>query len=108
MSKKLFMVEAISSFHMRYLIQAESATDAKFIAENRDELVEFSQNHLGETVLSVHKIKTADAIDEFRKDNDYLAGWSDEKIISVTLNDDSSSDDENQNFPFPTGSSKNV
>ena len=85
MSKKLFLVDTISTFHMRYLIEAESKSQAEVIARTDNFGDEFSQTHLGETVLTARKIKRKDAIKQFREDNSYLSGWTDEKIDSVMV-----------------------
>jgi hypothetical protein len=82
MSKKLYMVETVSTFHLRYLVEAESAEDAAFDVKNNTPEIEFSQRHIGEEVLFAHKIKESKAVSEFRKDNEYLSEWSDELIKS--------------------------
>lgn len=85
MSKKLYMVEAISTFHIRYLIEADSKDEATDIVKQRmdsEEVIdEFSQRHLGEEVIATHKIKEDKAAKEFREDN-FCATWSDEFVKS--------------------------
>lgn len=85
MSKKLYMVEAISTFHLRYLIEADSKDEAVDIVKERSNndvfIDEFSQRHLGEEIIATHKIKEDKAAKEFREDN-VCATWSDEFIKS--------------------------
>lgn len=90
MAKKLYMVESLSTFHMRYLVEADSKEEAnKIVKESIEDsdccLSEFSQRHLGEEILSVYKIKEKAAIKQFRKDNDYLAKWEDERIAGFMV-----------------------
>lgn len=75
------MVEAISQFRMRYMVEApadhpEYALDDVTCATAK----EFSQEWLGE-VISSHRVMTEeDALQLCEEDNDYCRGWTDEQL----------------------------
>ena len=83
--KHLYLVETISIFRQRYVVEAKEAEHAA------DEVVlntsglynenfrEFSQKHIDETITSVRKIKEKEYLRLFDEDNDYLQSWTDEK-----------------------------
>ena len=77
-----YMVETVSIFRMRYVVEAKEATHAT------DEVVmrlhdtnfdEFSQYHIDEVVSSVREIDDDEYLKLFDEDNHYLRDWSDEK-----------------------------
>ena len=83
--KHLYLVETISIFRNRYVVEAKEAEHAAdhvvvntsgFYDEN---FCEFSQKHIDETITSVRKIKEKEYLRLFNEDNDYLQSWTDEK-----------------------------
>ncbi len=84
---QLVMVECISTFRQRYLVEVPIGVD-DFGTDKKDwaldtvvmeEAKEFSQKHLGETIIS-HRVVTEDeALRICDEDNDYCRAWSDEK-----------------------------
>jgi hypothetical protein len=78
------LVEAISQFRERYMVEvpkgkAEWALDTVSMNEAK----EFSQEHLGEVIVS-HRVVTYDeAIKMCDEDNDYCKSWSDDKKIDA-------------------------
>jgi hypothetical protein len=48
-----------------------------------EDVKEFSQKHLGETIVSHRVISEKDALDLFDEDNDYLQGWTDEQKMQT-------------------------
>ena len=73
------LVDTVSQFRMRYMVQvpkgkAEYALDTVTCEEAK----EFSQEHLGETIVSHRVVSEAEALEIFDKDNDYLKSWDDE------------------------------
>lgn len=73
------LVDTISQFRMRYLVEvpkgkAEWALDTVVCEEAK----EFSQEHLGETIVSHRVVSEAEALEIFDKDNDYLKSWTNE------------------------------
>lgn len=75
--KKLYMVDAISIFRMRYVVEdhcAEWAQDTVCMGD----LHEFSQLHLDEIQTSVREITEAEYLEMFDQDNAYLKDWDTE------------------------------
>ncbi len=73
-----YLVETIDMFRMRYVIECESADDAKDIVTFK-EAEEFSQLYLDETITSTRVIDDAEYLRMFDEDNDYLKDWSEEQ-----------------------------
>jgi len=72
-----YLVEAISMFRMRYVIEAKDpvhATD-EVVMNHDGNLAEFSQKHLDEVITSVREITDDEYIRQFDEDNDYLKDW---------------------------------
>lgn len=85
---QLVMVECISQFRQRYLVEVPTGID-KFGKDKvlwaldtvtMEEAKEFSQQHLGETIVSHRVVSEEEALRVFREDNDYLSDWSDDLI----------------------------
>lgn len=79
MEKKLYLVETVSMFRMRYVIEAREASHAEdeFVMEvNKDTFKEFSQHHLDEVIVSTRELSAEDFLKLFDSDNDYLKNWS--------------------------------
>lgn len=73
------LVECVSQFRERYMVQvpkgkAEYALDTVTMTEAK----EFSQKHIGETIVSHRVISEADALELCDKDNDYTTEWTKE------------------------------
>jgi hypothetical protein len=80
MEKELVMVECISTFRMRYVVEVpigkkEWAMDTVVCNEAQ----EFSQEHIGENIVSHRVIDEAEYIRMFDEDNNYLASWDNDK-----------------------------
>lgn len=78
------LVDCVSQFRMRYMVQvpkgkAEWALDT--VAMN--EAKEFSQEFLGETIVSHRVVTEREALDVCDIDNDYCKTWADDKKIEV-------------------------
>jgi bifunctional DNA-binding transcriptional regulator/antitoxin component of YhaV-PrlF toxin-antitoxin module len=77
---QLVLVECVSQFRQRYVVEvptgkAEWALDTVVMNEAK----EFSQEHLGETIVS-HRVLTRDEVLSLcNKDNAYCNSWTDEK-----------------------------
>ena len=70
------LVETVSQFRMRYMVEvpvgkAEWALDTVTMEEAK----EFSQHHMGESIISHRVVTQEEALDLFDRDNDYLASW---------------------------------
>lgn len=82
--KKLVMVETLSQYRMRYVVQVEDdvdhALDAVVCNTHNFEFHEFSQKHLGsDTIIDHYEITEDEYITMFDKDNDYLISWTDDQ-----------------------------
>ena len=81
MEKKLYLVETISMFRMQYVVEAYEESHAldevtmKLGADGGD-FREFSQKHIDETIFSSRELSATDFIQQFDKENSYLAAWS--------------------------------
>ena len=81
MSKKIYLVEAVSMFRMRYVVEAECADHAcdEVVMNHDGHLKEFSQKHLDEVITSTRELTEAEYLKLFDEDNDYLAEWTEEQ-----------------------------
>jgi hypothetical protein len=117
---KLVMVECISQFRQRYVVEVPEDETWALDTVTCEDAEEFSQKHLGETIVSHRVISKEEYLEICDQDNDYLQGWSDEQkfglitridedgnIISGTGASWKREDDDIQapgsaNWPFPT------
>jgi hypothetical protein len=84
MAKKLVMVETLSQYRMRWVVEVEDnidhALDAVVMNDSNYEFREFSQKPLEPSVIIDHyEISEEEYLKMFDEDNDYLASWSDEQ-----------------------------
>ena len=85
--KNLYLVETISIFRQRYVVEAkESEHAADHVVVNTtgsydENFREFSQKHIDETITSVRKIKEKEYLRLFNEDNDYLKSWDNQKKL---------------------------
>ena len=85
------LVEAVSTFRQRYMVEVPIGTDqyGKDKADwaldtvTLEEAKEFSQEHLGETIVSHRVVTKEDALAMCDKDNDYAKVWNDEMKIQA-------------------------
>ena len=72
-----YIVETISIFRLRYVIEAKNAEHAQdeVVMNNGGELAEFSQKHIDESIISAREIDDAEYLRLFDEDNDYLKSW---------------------------------
>ena len=89
--KQWVLVECVSQFRQRYMVEVPVGTDqfGKDKSEwaldtvTMNEAREFSQEHLGETIVSHRVISQADALVLCDKDNAYVAEWTDEQKLDT-------------------------
>ncbi|CAB4162012.1 hypothetical protein UFOVP787_9 [uncultured Caudovirales phage] len=83
--KKIIMVDCISQFRTRYCVEVEDtsvhALDEVVMRENDAEFHEFSQLHLGQTIVSHREISKDEYLRMFNEDNGYLNSWPDEEKL---------------------------
>lgn len=75
-----YLVEAVSMFRMRYVVDAKCADYAKdLVVMEEDDLKEFSQLHLDEVISDAREITDDEYLVLFDKDNPYAAVWPEER-----------------------------
>lgn len=90
---KYVLVEAVSQFRQRYVIEVPDnhnegeypCTAEQWAADTvtSEEMVEFSQLWLGETIVSTREIAKEEIVPLCDKDNEYCQSWDDEKKLEV-------------------------
>ena len=76
--KKLVLVEAVSVFRHRYVVECkeeEHAADEVVMCKELESFEEFSQQHLDEIITSTRTITEQEYLELFDRDNDYMAKW---------------------------------
>lgn len=90
---KYVLVDTLAQYRMRYLIEVpDNHDDTEFPCSaitwaedtvTMEEMKEFSQHWLGETILSSHEITKEEIVPLCDKENDYCKSWSDEQKLNV-------------------------
>ena len=84
--RKLYLVETMSTFKMRYVIRATSQENAINEVENAEEIKEFSQKHIDESIWDTKELSEKEYLELFDKDNDYLKSWKkDAKMMLINV-----------------------
>ena len=82
--EKIYLVETVSQFRMRYAVRARSLEHA-YDTVVCEEATELSQQHIGENIVSGREITEDEYLKIFDQDNDYLTSWDrDKKLESIT------------------------
>ena len=89
MSNKYYVVTAISQYRMRYVIPVEDLMDEDGNVEKiwaldsvvMEEVEEFSQEHIGETVIDVVEEDEETVLARFDEENGYLKDWTQEHKV---------------------------
>lgn len=93
--ERYVVVTCLSQFRQRYVIPAselqQMTPDVKLEPQTLvdyandsvtcEDVKEFSQQWLGETIVDTFIVDEPRILHMFNRDNDYLAGWSDEKKL---------------------------
>ena len=76
-----YLVETVSVFRMRYVVEANNASDARdeVTLNVGDNFHEFSQLHLDEMISSTREIDDVEYLRMFDEDNVYLKDWDEEQ-----------------------------
>jgi bifunctional ADP-heptose synthase (sugar kinase/adenylyltransferase) len=86
---QLVLVECVSMFRMRHLVEVPIGTD-NYGHDKKDwaldtvsmeEAKEFSQQHIGETIVSSRVLSKEEALTLCDQDNDYASNWTEEQKI---------------------------
>jgi len=81
---ELVLVEAISVFRMRYMVEINNGSVVDAIEKvKQGKAKEFSQEHVDEIVISNRKVSLRDALDLCDQDNQYCKDWTKSKKIEV-------------------------
>ena len=87
--KKLYLVETVSMFRMRYVIEAREESHAldevtmNATGSYNENFQEFSQKHLDEVIVSTRELSATDYMNLFDTDNDYLKSWDNKQKMSM-------------------------
>lgn len=84
------MVEAVSQFRMRYMVEVDAdhpewAMDTVTMQEAK----EFSQEHIGEVITSHRVVTEEEALALCDVDNNYVAGWTKAQKMNAFFTKDS-------------------
>lgn len=85
------LVEAISTFRQRYMVEVPTGIDnySKDKVEwaldtvTMQEATEFSQEHLGELIVSHRVVTKEEALSLCDKDNDYTKSWNEDQKVNA-------------------------
>jgi hypothetical protein len=73
------LVECVSTFRERYMVEVpKGKTEWSLDTVTMNEAKEFSQEHLGEQIVSHRVVSKEEAIVICDKDNDYTKSWTEE------------------------------
>lgn len=95
----LYMIDCVSTHHIRYCVKVETKEQLQNVFEKIDQsnydashdhsLTEFSQEFLGEKVISASKITSEEEyLKIFDEDNEYLSDWSEYQKLDFINNID--------------------
>lgn len=84
MKKEYVLIEAVGTFRMRYMVEVPEgksawAGDAVVLSEAK----EFSQQYLGEQIISQRVLTEKEVLELCDEDNSYAKSWADEKKMSA-------------------------
>jgi hypothetical protein len=80
--KKLFLVETVSIFRMRYVVEAKEESHShdevvcNVTGDYNENWQEFSQHHVDECITSSREITKTEYFKLFDIDNDYSKSWT--------------------------------
>lgn len=88
---QLVLVETVSMFRQRYMIEVPVGTDRQgndkslwaLDTVSCNEAKEFSQEHLGETIVSHRVVSRKEAMTLCDTDNEYASNWNDDMKVKA-------------------------
>ncbi len=81
---ELVMVDCISQFRQRYLVEVpKGKTEWALDTVTMNEAKEFSQEHIGEVIVSHRIVSQEEALKICDIDNNYCSGWSEQQKIDA-------------------------
>jgi len=80
----LYLVEAISTFHLKFAVRARDPEHAmdEVVCDDGN-LKELSQRHIDVNILGARKITNEEYLTEFDKDNDYMRSWTEDQKFNM-------------------------
>jgi hypothetical protein len=82
--KEWVLVECVSTFRERYMVQVPKGEELWALdTVVMNEAKEFSQKHLGETIVSHRVISEEDALELCDNENDYAKNWNKEMKMNA-------------------------
>ena len=75
-----YLVETVSMFRMRYVVECESAEHAKDTV-SMNEADEFGQLHIDENIVGCREVTDAEIPELFFEDHPYLQEWGPAKAM---------------------------
>lgn len=75
-----FLVETVSMFRMRYVVECESAEHAKDTV-SMNEAEELGQMHVDESIIGCREVDDAEIARLFFEDAPYLESWGPERAM---------------------------
>ena len=73
------LVDCVSKYRMRYMVEVPKGKEVWALdTVTMEEAKEFSQEYLGETIVSYRAVSKAEALKICDNDNDYARAWNDE------------------------------
>ena len=84
---KFVMVECISTYRMRYCVELKDEDLDIWACDtvSMDEAKEFSQEHLGEMIVSHRLVSEEESYSMFREDVPYLKDIEEERIREIAI-----------------------
>jgi hypothetical protein len=84
---KIVLVDAISTFRMRYAVELKSDSPDEWALDTVvcGDAKEFSQEHLGEQIVSHRVVSREEFLEVFDKDNDYLKAIETDRKFEIGL-----------------------
>jgi len=83
---RIYIFETVSSFSMKYAIEADSEEKA-FEIYKQNEYNDFAQTHLGEVIVDIIPVTEDEYIKLFDQDSEYLKNWSDDAKLNLVKRD---------------------
>ena len=82
MTKKYATFTTISMFKHTYVVEMAEGDKLEDLADliTCEELEEFSQKHVDESIIDMSILSQEEMLAKFRKENTYLSSWSDEYV----------------------------
>ena len=78
------LVETVSQFRERYMVEVPIGKQLWALdTVTLNEAKEFSQEHIGETIVSHRVVSVEEALSMCDRDNAYCSSWSDDKKIDT-------------------------